>query len=305
MVSDNKKPKNVIAFIAYGAKNADQAVFSISSLIEFLKYETKFEYAVKVFTNHPEKFEFLKNYVAIHIEELSEDFVNNSIYPENYFPKLKILLMNRLLELGENNKLALLDSDTFFIGNPEILFDKLEGNKLLLHLFEWEFKDGRNKNPVLCPVDGEITLSSGRKVTWDGRSKMYNVGIIGINKLQKQLISDSLEFIGKYYSLYPSWHVEQLCVSLIFQQEGKIQFGHRQVYHYWHGKEIFQKNTVGFYKLIDAGAYDEALTQIHQIKKRIIFKIESKNFYLRMKSCIRELPGIYSIYKMAFKQGRR
>jgi hypothetical protein len=291
---------NVIAFIAFGENNTRQAIFSICSILLCLKQRHP-SFSLVVYSNHTGQFEFLKKYIQISIRGLIDEEVRQAIHPENYFPKLKIILMNEMLGSESIKNLILVDSDTIFLKKPMILFKYLDNGYLLMHLFEWIFKKGRKDNPVLCPKDGNIALASGRIVEWSDNSHMYNVGVIGIGANKRNLIKDSLDFIIKYFAIYPSWHVEQLCVSLLFQQYGRIHFAKKQIYHYWHSKPIFTKLTRKFFSLIDSGRHQEALNEARYLIPRMVIEMQTRFFLARAKVWFRDLPGVYLVYKTLVK----
>lgn len=291
---------NVIAFIAYGEANTRQAIFSICSILLFLKKRPP-NFSLVVYSNQPSQFEFLEKFIQISIRCLIDEEVRLAIQPENYFPKLKIVLMNEMLERDGIENLILIDSDTFFQKHPEMLFQEIKHGKLIMHLFEWKFAIGRKHNPILCPADGSIVLESGRVMKWDDNSEMYNVGVIGIGFKGKNLIRDSLDFLVKYFVIYPSWHVEQLCVSLVFQQHGDIHFAKKQIFHYWHSKSIFTKLTGNFFSLIDSGRYQEALNEARGLIPRMVFEMQTRLFLAQSKVWFRDLPGVYGLYKIAIK----
>jgi len=291
---------NVIVFIAFGETNTRQAIFSICSILLCLKQRPP-NFSLVVYSNHPSQFEFIEKYIQISIRVLIDEEVRQAIQPENYFPKLKIILMNEMLERDGIENLILIDSDTVFHKHPEMLFQHVNNGKLIMHLFEWKFASGRKHNPILCPADGEIVLESGRVMKWDDNSEMYNVGVIGISSMMKNLIRDSLDFLIKYFAIYPSWHVEQLCVSLVFQQHGDIHFAKKQVYHYWHSKPIFTKLTGEFFSLIDSGRHQEALNEARRLIPRMVFEMQTRFFLARAKVWFRDLPGVYGLFKFAFK----
>jgi len=301
IISEDKSISlNVIAFIAYGDANNRQAIFSICSLLVSRK-KTLSNFSLIVYSNEPAKYEFLKEFIPISIRNLIDTEVKQAIQPENYFPKLKIMLMDEMLGCESIKNLILVDSDTIFLKNPMILFQYLDNGYLLMHLFEWIFKIGRKDNPVLCPKDGNIALASGRIVEWSDNSHMYNVGVIGIGANKRNLIKDSLDFIIKYFAIYPSWHVEQLCVSLVFQQQGGIHFAKKQIYHYWHSKPIFTKLTGKFFSLIDSGRHQEALNEVRYLIPRMVFEMQTRFFLAQAKVCFRDLPGVYLVYKLLVK----
>lgn len=297
---DSSINSNVIAFIAYGEANTRQAIFSICSILLSLKNGIP-SFSLVVYSNKPEEYEFLKKYIQISIRRLLDEDVKQAILPENYFPKLKIMLMDTMLASGDIKNLILVDSDTFFRKDPKVLFKNLDKGCLLMHLYEWDFRKGRKGNPILCPNDGNVSLSSGRVVGWNDNSEMYNVGVIGINAKMRNLISDSLEFIVKYFAMYPSWHVEQLCVSIVFQQQGGIRFAKKQVYHYWHNKSFFDQSTVQFFSLIDAGEFDQALDAAKRLIPSLEFKINLRYFFSEVRKVIRDFPGVYLTYKKLIK----
>lgn len=291
---------NVIAFIAFGEINNRQAIFSICSLL-LTRNKTISNFSVVVYSNEPAKYGFLKEYIPISIRRLIDTEVKQAIQPENYFPKLKIMLMDEMLGSEAINNLILVDSDTIFLKNPMILFEHLNNGHLLMHLFEWIFRKGRKDNPILCPKDGHLTLESGRIVEWSDNSHMYNVGVIGIGANKRNLIKDSLDFIIKYFAIYPSWHVEQLCVSLIFQQKEGIRFAKKQVFHYWHNKAIFNKYTGRFFSLLESGNHTEALSECERLIPILVFKMKIRLFLSEGKKWVRGLPGVYYLYKNFFK----
>jgi hypothetical protein len=209
--------------------------------------------------------------------------------------------MDEMLGSEAIKNLILVDSDTIFLKNPTILFQYLNNGHLLMHLFEWIFRKGRKDNPILCPQDGNIALASGRIVEWSDNSHMYNVGVIGIGANNRNLIKDSLDFIIKYFAIYPSWHVEQLCVSLVFEQQGGIRFAKKQVFHYWHNKPIFNNYSVKFFSLLESGKHAEALSEARRLIPTMVIKMQVKYFLSCAKVWLRNLPGMYCIYKSAIK----
>lgn len=291
---------NVIAFIAFGEDNNRQAIFSICSLL-LTRNKTISNFSLVVYTDEPARYGFLKEYIPISIRRLIDTEVKQAIQPENYFPKLKIMLMDEMLGSEAINNLILVDSDTIFLKNPMILFEHLNNGHLLMHLFEWIFRKGRKDNPILCPKDGHLTLESGRIVEWSDNSHMYNVGVIGIGANKRNLIKDSLDFIIKYFAIYPSWHVEQLCVSLIFQQKEGIRFAKKQVFHYWHNKPTFNNYTGRFFSLLESGKHAEALTEARRLIPNMVIEMQVKYFLSCAKVWLRNLPGMYCIYRTAIK----
>ena len=300
-ISEDKSiSSNVIAFIAFGEINNRQAIFSICSLF-LTRNKTISNFSVVVYSNEPARYGFLKEYIPISIRRLIDTEVKQAIQPENYFPKLKIMLMDEMLGSEAIKNLILVDSDTIFLKNPTILFQYLNNGHLLMHLFEWIFRKGRKDNPILCPQDGNIALASGRIVEWSDNSHMYNVGVIGIGANNRNLIKDSLDFIIKYFAIYPSWHVEQLCVSLVFEQQGGIRFAKKQVFHYWHNKPIFNNYSVKFFSLLKSGKHAEALSEARRLIPTMVIKMQVKYFLSCAKVWLRDLPGMYCIYKSAIK----
>lgn len=71
----------------------------------------------------------------------------------------------------------------------------------------------------------------------------------------------------------------------------------KQVLHYWHNKPIFEKATKRFFSLIAEGHYEEALSEAGKIIPQMILQMRAKYFLSQSKVWLRDLPGVYTVYK--------
>lgn len=290
---------NTLLYLAIGKSYIAQAILSIASLVRIYKYE-RADFKVLIFTDNAIPFEWLRNYLNLDVRIISHDWIKEAQGQSKFALRTKIVTLRDVLFDSFTN-VIFVDTDTIFLRKIAPLFAKLEKGFCFLHKKEWALSEGRIKNKSLCPKDLNFQLVSGSQIEIRGSTKMWNSGVVGISARNRELLLDSLDLNDRLYKIYPSWHVEQLALSIVLQKTEKICACDSIVFHYWHNKPIFNKYTDMFYYLLDSGKHAEALNEARRLLPRMLIEMHLKYFLNCSKVWVRDLPGIYLLYKTLIK----
>lgn len=132
-----------------------------------------------------------------------------------------------------------LDTDTYFIGRPDAVFDALSFGCSVMHAYEWplaapedeSFATDISDPPLATSMFEADALRGG--ATFDGMA-MWNAGVVGVHESQVGLITDVIDVCGELLRHYSSHTLEQLAWSLVLQAQSRVVPADSVVYHYWH-----------------------------------------------------------------------
>lgn len=293
------RPINKILYFAFGEYYVKQAVFSLISLL-IVNRQRQREFEIVLFTDLPDQFEWLKTRLPLDVRILTHKEITELSGPHAFILRTKIAVIERIQSEFQGN-ILFIDTDTIMCQPLDGIFGRLKIGVYFLHQREWSLRDGRKLHPDFCPQDLEFCLESGGKININDETNMWNSGVVGIPETGRKLIHDALELCDKYYTIFPSWHVEQFCLSIILNSTGRLRGCGRQVYHYWHNKPLFEKATKGFFSLIAAGQYENALMEAEKIIPQMIFQMRVRYFFSEFRKFIRDFPGVYLTYRKFIK----
>ena len=229
-------PLNRVIYLATGEYYVSQAVVSLMSLVNVYRH-SKPNFRVVVLTDNGGPFEWLKEHLDLDVRSVDRDWIEETRGPKKFVLRTKLIAIRDTLYEDLANVLFV-DTDTIHLRKINVLFDKLEQGFCILHKKEWALKKGRLKHPELCPHDLKFELNSGSRIEINGETEMWNSGVVGIAVKNRHLIIDALDLNDKFYEIHPSWHVEQLSLSIILQQTGRLLGCRQNIFHYWHSKEL-------------------------------------------------------------------
>jgi len=234
-----------ILYLAFGHRSDIylQTIFSCESLLAIHKKDVK----VHIFTDNPQKFERIKDYVKLHhfsVEEVEEEMYVNGI---RYFFRIKLKLIERFVLKYPNESLMFLDSDTFVYKSLNDIFEIVKQGKAVMHEPERLFSKPETKTDKHVWRKLRNKSIAGIPITKDTMG--WNSGVIGIptgNNLaiiQKSIeVCDELIMLCKRRSF-----VEQNAYSIVFANMCGIEKANQCIAHYWGNKEEWNEQIVKFY----------------------------------------------------------
>jgi hypothetical protein len=294
-------PLNRVLYLATGENYISQAVLSLISLVNVYRH-SKPNFRVVVLTDNGGPFEWLKQHLDIEVRAVDRDWIEETRGPKKFALRTKLIAIRDTLYEDLANVLFV-DTDTIHLRKIDVLFDKLEQGLCFLHKKEWPLSKGRLKHPELCPRDLEFTLASGTRIHIDGNTEMWNSGVVGIPATNGALLRDALELCDRYYEVFPGWHVEQFSLSIILQATGKLRSCRRDIFHYWHNKEL-AKNTILKHQDIFCSSPTDSVLDRSVGKKihKFIFQARLKYYIHKIRVLTRKHFFFYKIYCLATRK---
>ncbi len=272
-----------------------QAVLSLVSLL--LLYGKKPPvFDIIVFTDMPERFEWLKTQLPLNVRLLTRDQIPELSGPHGFVLRAKIALMAKIHSETKRN-LLFIDTDTILRGRLEKIFFRMEAGNCFLHKREWPLRKGRKLNPELCPQDLAFTLESGNKIQITGKTQMWNSGVVGIPESRGDLLRDALDFCDQYYKIYPGWHVEQFSLSIILQKTGRLLGCRQKIFHYWHSKKIANETISKVNQMLPSDYIkDASLMGTSRIIAAFVLNARVQYYIHRLRLSLSKNRIIYDVY---------
>ena len=272
-----------------------QAVLSLVSLL--LVYgQRRPEFRIVVLTDLPERFDCLKAWIPLDARLLTRDQIQELSGPSGFVLRAKIAAMAQIHSETQGN-LLFIDTDTIVRRRLEKIFKSLDAGGCFLHKKEWPLREGRKLHPELCPQDLEFTLESGMKIQITGDTEMWNSGVVGIPASAGALLRDALELCDRFYEVFPGWHVEQFSLSIILQATGRLRGCRREIFHYWHNKELAKNTILKHQEIFCSSPTGSALDR--SVGKKIykfIFQARIKYYIHKTRVFMRKQKPFYNIY---------
>ncbi len=287
-------PENLVIYLAFGDKCIAQAIYSLLTLVDV--YGGHLNLKVKVYTDQPDRFSWFVERYRVETVPISAATMAEWHGPMKQPLRAKIRVFQEALDHHAGN-ILLLDSDTLVRKPLTSLFQAMTDGAIVMHRREYPLAQARKLNVGLCPEDFSLTLSNGQTVSVNDQSVMWNSGVIGLRSVSGALIDRALELNDLMYAKYPAWHIEQLSYSLILASRGKLRGCPSYIFHYWSNKEIIEPYLAACRARADEIS-DERLREVRRLKYIHMAKVSFKYHSRRIKEGFRDLPGVYSAYRL-------
>jgi hypothetical protein len=288
--------KNVLLYLAVGEYCAKQALFSLYSIVRVYRNSVP-NFKILVFTNVSKAFDELLNVLNITCLDISENKLRSWKGAENNMMRAKIAAILEVLSTSYCN-LLYIDSDCIVLEPIEKIFEMIESGSLFMHKPEWPLRTGRKKHPELIQKDQVFKLSTGECIPVNGDTLMSNAGVLGCSTSSLELVKSALDLYQQFYSLGPSWHLEQFAFSIIFFKTGKLRYCRREIFHYWHNKTLADKyiNAMFIKEINERNEY------FFKIVERFVLEARVRYYTHLIRVKISKNPIIYKIYCYTFKK---
>lgn len=187
-------------YLLYGVQDECylEAAYSLGTLLKRIHASTA---RVVVFTDQPTK---IKNWPVI--TEPIADALATMQGPTRFIHRTKLCVISKCFDLYPGN-VVYFDSDTFVSGNIETLANQLRSGTAIMDSFE-------SKNPVPDLAGFHTTLSDNVDYRYTENSLMYNAGVIGLHRGDRQLVQHALELCDALLAADSQRHTtEQFSIS--------------------------------------------------------------------------------------------
>lgn len=242
---------NYILYQAYGIEAIlQEAVFSILSIIKLQPDAKTWNFKFLIYTDRPEVFlNYLSEYQEnIVFQDLNAKKVSEYRGAIQFVHRVKIKVIEEFLS-KEPAKLLYVDSDTYFLDSPNILFEKIHSANVLMHIKEGNIN--QKINPIFKKMHKFLKKNAfeldNKKFQISSETAMWNAGVIGINEKNLHDIKDAISLTDQMYSRYQKHVMEQFAVSYVLARNNQILATDNIIYHYWDHKE-FRQDILAFLK---------------------------------------------------------
>jgi hypothetical protein len=188
---------------------------------------------VVVYTDAPESFGDLgPNVIA---ERVSAEVLRRWRGPIDFLHRVKLEMLADAFRRYDGTVLYV-DSDTYFTGDPAIIFGRIAPGSAVMHENEGRLVDERNAvaRKLHRFVRGRaVQLASGASVRIPPETAMWNAGVIGLDETDRALLGAALPLTDALYALYAKHNMEQLAVSHALGQRLALHAADDVIYHYW------------------------------------------------------------------------
>lgn len=271
---------NYMLYLVFGEKDRKGILKElICSLLSFQKVsseETKKSTQIVIYSSNTFPLPDSLNNLNIIFKSLSEQEISESIRRNNGFTlALKVDALHNFFKTITKGNVLLIDSDTFFTKDPLSLFKLIERGNFIMHLKEPKIY----QRPALRRYLNKKNLKDiqGNQFKIKPKTDIWNSGVVGLNDSHSQNLDSALSLIEQLTQDSDSHILEQVALSYVLQNNGKISSAHRYIVHYYFYKPFV--HVLGSYFNF---SFDEdreiirELTTQNVIQKNIVYADLSK-----------------------------
>jgi len=221
-----------LAYFIYGSRPAYQAeaAFSIRSARSFLAREPS-SIEVAIVTDQPQ----LHYDMAARIIPVTADELRGWTSDGRYNHRAKVCALRRVLAEG-SERVALIDTDTYFVGHPAQLFARIDAAHAVMHADEGPVGEDSAWRAIFADPALTAALSEHgcRPAT-----PMFNSGVIGVHARHARLVDAALAFLDAEQARIRAFSLEQVAFSVALAQSTRVLASDDVVEHYWGHRRPF------------------------------------------------------------------
>lgn len=229
---------NQLLYLLYGGKTVyrQEAKFSILSALRHRKNPSSF--SITVMTDQPEEFNGWPVTVITLDDETRKTWMGNG----DYHHRQKACAIQAGVKLAD--KTIFVDTDTVFLKDPSVLFQRVNEDQFLMDEFEWTWAKG-SRRPGYHAFAEELTA---KNKTPSPSLKLYNSGICGMTRSNADIMEGSISLIDEWaHHGRKLFTIEQIALS--FMLEGrKVVEANDCVHHYYAVKSFYHAMLELFFR---------------------------------------------------------
>lgn len=261
------KKESAYLYIVFGQSEIHyfEAIFSILTLLHHTKQP------VIVLCEQPKHFQFSDRIDTV---LLTEALKNEWLQGSDYFFNIKLYGTYHILS-HYTDKVIFLDTDTVINENIDNLFNRIDNNNAILHDMEGAISKRRFRKD-LSMLFGQSLPCGQQDIELLPESKMYNSGVIGINKANASVLIDAANLASQIDKKATCHTSEQLALGLCLERKVSVHtLGNKPIYHYWHKKrKYFIRESI--VQVLSSTAPEQLLTQ-----PQLLTQVKTKRSFLR------------------------
>jgi hypothetical protein len=263
---------NTIVFLVFGkGPQTNELVHAVLSARHSLGSDRD-AYRIAVYTDHPEAAAELN----VHVEALSAKTLAEWFGPFNFIYRSKVFAMrDALARFG--GRIIYCDADTYFVGHPRRLFDRIRPGHAVMYNREGSPKDLRIPELSRVLEAHDFRTRDGERWNISSRTVISNAGIIGLHEADAPLLDDVLHLVDQICAHVDYFGNEQFAFSACLSGRTRLTHADDVVHHYWHPaiRAPFQAVLSGVLQDRTIGSWDERFRRVRQVRERILQRPET------------------------------
>ena len=215
---------NTIAYLVYGTRRTYQLELTLSvlSAIRYLGFERP-DYRIAVITDsagvRPD----------LPVEHVVFDAAEFSRWTRGgtYKHAAKVHALTKAVDCF-GDKVALVDTDTCFLGHPDRLFERIGPGRSVMQADEGRLGQHPDWKDVLAGVSSS---AGGYEVR--AASRMLNSGVVGVCSDIRPRLGDIAALIDELHAIAPVFSIEQFAFTAVLARATELVTCEDLVHHYW------------------------------------------------------------------------
>lgn len=274
------KSKNIVYLAHGGQKYTKQAIFSLYSLLYWLKEEPDNSIGIIVYTDDDT---WVPRHELITARTISPEQIRQYKGKHQYTHRVKLEILRHAQSMS-SGPILFVDCDTQWIKTPSPALRELAENPKMCWMHQLEGKVSiRNHPDYFTLLSENPSLSQNFPPPWE----MWNSGAIGIPEGNRAFFSETLETCDQILDFLPhnNW-VEQLAVSLQATKQFETKSLEPYLLHFWRDSpilpEVLEK---ALSNLSDDAGSNAKLCATFPVEEELrIFRESLKGQWLRKKA---------------------
>lgn len=228
----------------------------VFAILSYFAYSKRSDTQVLLFTDQPDWFRPYFEGLQVAYSPLYPAKIEAMRGEIDFLHRMKIALIEEAFITYPGENLFYIDSDTFFIADPDDLDAQVSPQKSFMHLWEYQFESLRNLplpagetfRAFVQLIESRIfTLSNGDKLAIDATMSSWNAGVMMFHHSHVAFIKDVYALTDQFYPETKNHACEQYAFSILLQKFTDLHPCDKVIYHYWYqikkriADEVFER----------------------------------------------------------------
>jgi hypothetical protein len=211
-----------------------------------------------------------------------------------YQHEAKVHVFRKALDLFKG-KVALIDTDTYFLRDPLALFEQIAPGSSVMHAYEGTLGSDRLLSPILNRIEHDslnYPISSA--------TRLFNSGVIGLDYADRAVVDDVLQLLSELYRIYPAFNVEQFAFSIVLDRRTSLAESANLIRHYYgYERGFIHRQIADLFPKFSSDVFRRHLLTFPRVggfeKKRVFDQVKA-----RLKAAIRGEGKEYRFAYLAY-----
>jgi hypothetical protein len=224
-----------LLYLVYGPDAAYHAEAQFSILSALYRAGTSKAFDIVVYTDAPQHYKDL----PVQVQELSADILQQWYGPLRYHHRAKLCLLQQAVPLA--SKTVFIDTDTFFLRDPALLFAAVNDNTCLAdELYESHL-------PVKTAGDSAVSAMLAEYGIDARKIPVINSGLFGISHKNRDVLDIAIALNDVVYPASDrSLTTEQLVLGMAASTKTALVADDNVIKHYWSRKQLYRAKAFAF-----------------------------------------------------------